>query len=382
MKYLIILLFSTTLYAQDKYNKILWNKTDNIPVEFATIKSNEQYSLSNSEGYFEILKNQDVIIQCLGYNTLELQYNDLISKDTIYLQPKIFEMDEVVIVAEDVYKKMVKTVLSEYALEPHTEKFFLRVVVKRNEELYKIIDFSGYVEKQTLFESSQKPDLKVDYKVQINNIRKVGWENKTIDYALFNFNQFFTEIAAIVLKPDIYKLNYEISDDNTFSKIIAKPKEPEINFTNGKYLLNEDNTFGNVEIISNLNSIPYSNLGKHKHRTTYYFKNSSFERNRFNNKMQLNKSIIKATTEVITKEGDKQVFEVTYFYNSNPVQNITVKNNVSLKKDIFDIKMDYNEEYWKNNDNILPLTTEMQRFVNKINSEVKTKEFRTISNIK
>lgn len=382
MKYLIILLFSTTLNAQELYKKILWNKTDNIPVEFATIKSNEQYSLSNSEGYFEILKNQDVIIQCLGYNNLELQYKDLISKDTIYLQPKIFEMEEVVVVAEDVYKKMVKTVLSEYALEPHTEKFYLRVVVKRNEELYKIIDFSGYIEKQTLFGTNEKPYPKNNYKVQINNVRKVGKENRTIDYALYNFNELFSEIAAIVLKPDIYKLNYEVSDDNSISKIVANPKEPEINFTNGIYLLNEDNTFGNVEIISRSNSIPFSNLGKHKHRTTYYYKNTFFERNRLNNKMQLNKSIIKATTEVITKDSEKQVFEATYFYYANPVENIIVKNNVSLKKDMFEIKMDYNEEYWKNNDNILPLTKEMQEFINKINSEEKTKEFRTVNNIK
>ena len=114
------LLFFTTLNAQEKNKKILWNKIDNVPVEFATIKSNDQYSLSNSEGFFELLKNQDVTIQCLGYNTLLLHNKDLISKDTIYLQPKIFEMDAVVVVAEGVYKKMVKTILSEYALEPHS----------------------------------------------------------------------------------------------------------------------------------------------------------------------------------------------------------------------------------------------------------------------
>lgn len=382
MKYLLTLLFFTTLNAQEKNKKILWNKIDNVPVEFATIKSNDQYSLSNSEGFFELLKNQDVTIQCLGYNTLQLHNKDLISTDTIYLQPKIFEMEEVVVVAEGAYKKMVKTILSEYALEPHSENFYLRVVVKRNEELYKIIDFAGYVEKQTLFGTNQKPYPKNNYKVHINNVRKVGKENRTIDYALYNFNEFFTIIAAIVLKPDTYKLKYEISNDNSISKIVAKPKEPENNFTNGVYLLNEDNTFGNVEIISNLNSTPYSILGKHKHKTTYYYKNTFFERNRFSNKMQLNKSIIKATTEVVTKEEEKQVFKATYFYYSNPVQNIIVKNNVSLTKDMFEIQMDYNEEYWRNNDNILPLTKEMEEFVNKINSEEKTKEFRTINTIK
>ena len=107
-----------------------------------------------------------------------------------------------------------------------------------------------------------------------------------------------------------------------------------------------------------------------------------FERNAVSNKMQLNKSIIKAITEVITKDEEKQVFEATYFYYSNPVQDIVVKDNVNLKKDIFKINMNYNEDYWKQIDKILPLTKEMQEFVNKINLEEKNKEFRTISNFR
>jgi hypothetical protein len=98
--------------------------------------------------------------------------------------------------------------------------------------------------------------------------------------------------------------------------------------------------------------------------------------------MQLNKSIIKAITEVITKDEEKQVFEATYFYYSNPVQDIVVKDNVNLKKDIFKINMNYNEDYWKQIDKILPLTKEMQEFVYKINLEQKNKEFRAISNFK
>jgi hypothetical protein len=44
--------------------------------------------------------------------------------------------------------------------------------------------------------------------------------------------------------------------------------------------------------------------------------------------------------------------------------------------------MNYNEDYWKQIDKILPLTKEMQEFVNKINLEEKNKEFRTISNFR
>lgn len=381
MKYLLLLLSIYSINAQELEKKILWNKIDNVPVEYATIKYNDKFVVSNSEGKFEFAKEQDLTIQSVGFNTLKILYNDIAKKDTIYIEPKIFTLDEVTIKVEDVYKKMVKTVLAEYAFIPHTEKFYLRVVVKKNRELYKIIDFSGLVEKQTLFATSKNPLPKNNFKVQIDNIRKAGTESKTIDYELYNFDDFFMEIAKIVLHPDHHKLRYETTNDNSISKIVGMPKDIENNFTSGFYILNSDDTFSNAEIVVDLKNSPYQKIGKHKHRTSYFFKNSSFERNKYNNKMQLNKAIFKATTELLLKDSEKEIFEVTYMYFASPVENVSVKNNINLKKDMFDLKMEFNADYWKNNE-ILPLTDEMQTFVNKVNDGTKSKEFRNITNIK
>lgn len=377
----MLICIAFVLNAQDKNKKLLWDKVNNIPVTFATIKGNTNYCLSNEEGYFEIFEDEKFSIQNISYNTLELSKSEILKKDTIFMKSKVFELDEVVVKKEDIYSKMAKTVIREYAFIPHTEKFFLRVVVKKNNEIYKIIDFSGYVEKQTLFESSIVKMPKDNYKVQIENLRKAGIEDRVVDYALFNFNQFYLYITSIVSSPDLYNLSYEFSDDNKTIKIIAKPKKIEIINSNNQYILNEDFTFGEAELNHNLGNSPYTKLGKHKHRTTNIYKKSSFQRNPINNKMQLNKAIFKATTEVI-KEGDiKEIFEVTYYYSSIPVENIKIENNISLKKDMFDIKFDYNEEYWKSNE-VLSLTNEMQKFINKVNSISKSKEFRTKSNIK
>lgn len=369
------------LNAQDKNIKLLWDKANNIPIPFATIKGNTNYCLSNEEGYFEIFEDEKFSIQNISYNTLEMSKSEILKKDTIFMKSKVFELNEVVVKKEDIYSKMAKTVIREYAFIPHTEKFFLRVVVKKNNEIYKIIDFSGYIEKQTLFETSEVKMPRDNYKVQIENIRKAGIEDRIVDYALFNFNEFYLYITSVVSPPDLYNLSYEFSDDNKTTKIIAKPKKIEIINSNNQYILNEDFTFGEAELNHNLENSPYEKLGKHKHRTTNVYKKSSFQRNPFNNKMQLYKAIFKATTEVVKERDIKEIFEATYYYYSIPVKNIKIENNISLKKDMFDIKFDYNEEYWKSNE-VLSLTNEMQEFINKVNSISKSKEFRIKSNIK
>lgn len=369
------------LNAQDKNIKLLWDKANNIPIPFATIKGNTNYCLSNEEGYFEIFEDEKFSIQNISYNTLEMSKSEILKKDTIFMKSKVFELNEVVVKKEDIYSKMAKTVIREYAFIPHTEKFFLRVVVKKNNEIYKIIDFSGYIEKQTLFETSEVKMPRDNYKVQIENIRKAGIEDRIVDYALFNFNEFYLYITSVVSPPDLYNLSYEFSDDNKTTKIIAKPKKIEIINSNNQYILNEDFTFGEAELNHNLENSPYEKLGKHKHRTTNVYKKSSFQRNPFNNKMQLYKAIFKATTEVVKERDNKEIFEATYYYYSIPVKNIKIENNISLKKDMFDIKFDYNEEYWKSNE-VLSLTNEMQEFIKKVNSISKSKEFRIKSNIK
>ena len=68
-------------------------------------------------------------------------------------------------------------------------------------------------------------------------------------------------------------------------------------------------------------------------------------------------------------------------YYAVPVDNTTeIKNNINLRKDMFDLKGAYNQEYW-NNHEILTLTKEMQEFINKVNNSGKNSDVRTKTNI-
>lgn len=379
----IVFFITMALYAQNPTTHILWDKTNNEPIQYATIKTNEDYSISNENGVFEINKTQGkTFIQNVAYKKLEVDYELLKQKDTIFMSPNIYELDEITILnVEDKYNKMLKTILTDYALEPHQEKFYLRAVVRKNSNLYKIVDFSGFVEKKTLFSTRSKPMPKKNYSIQLENIRKVGKENRTVDFKMLSFEYFFNHIVSMYLSPKIYDLSYEEAKDSNLSKIILTPKDTIQTFSKGQYILNYDNTFNEVEIEFNNQNASFQNVGNVKFRTVYLYTKTNFERNPLNKKIQLNKALHKARTEVYNKKDNKDIFEVNYIFYANPIKNKDLKNNVKLKKDIFELKGTYDEDYWKKND-ILPLTIEMQEFINQINSSSKNSDFKTKTNIK
>lgn len=380
--FILVFIFGLNfIFGQNFSRNVLWNKTENIPIPYATIKGLENYSISNENGVFEFQKTTSKItIQSFVYETLEIDYTFLKENDTIFMKPLTYELDEVVISKDGLYTKMLKTVLTDYALEPHKEKFFLRAIIRKNNELYKIVDFSGLVEKQALFDTKSKPMPKNNYKVQIENVRKVGIENKDVDFKLFSFNEFLTNIIRIAFNKDQFNIAYESTSDKDSKKITLEPKDTDKIKTQGFYILNDDNTFKEANVIYNNKNAEFENLGKSKYRTVFSNWKSEFERNIQTDKYQLSKAILKGKTEVY-EESESCIFNFSYVYYAEPIDNSTeVKNNINLSKDMFDLKGEYNLEYWKNIE-ILTLTNEMQEFINKVNTSGKNSDFKTKTNI-
>ena len=380
--YLLIFLFSSNLiFGQESSRNILWDKTDNIPISYATIKGIENYAISNEDGVFVFQKTDSKItIQSVVYETLETDFRFLKANDTIFMKPLTYELDEVVISKDGLYSQMLKTVLTDYALEPHKEKFFLRAIIRKNNELYKIVDFSGFVEKQVLFGTKSKPMPKKNYKVQIENIRKVGIEDRDIDFRLFSFKEFLNNVVTIGFNKDKFKIKYEATIDKDSKKIILKPKDNEKMKFNIFYILNNDNTFAEADVIYDNKNVDFEKIGKSKYRTVFSNWKSNFERNPLTNKLQLNKAKLKAKTEVY-EQSENYVFNASYLYYAIPIDNtIEIKNNINLHKDMFDLKGEYNQEYWEKNEKLI-LTKEMQEFINKVNANGKNSDFRTKTNI-
>ena len=381
---LITSLFSTLfVFAQKETKKVLWNNIDNLPVQYATIKNNDNYTISNEEGVFEFNQTSDkIIIQSIAYQTLEIDYNFLKENDTIFMKPNVFELEEVVIKKDTRFNNMLKTILTDYALEAHKEKFFLRAIIKKNNEFHKIVDFSGYLEKSTLFDTKTKPMPKKNYIVQIDNIRKAGYENKIYEFELFSFETFLNRIASIYLSPKTYDLSSKRTNDDNYSKIIANPKDIKETKTEGYYIVdNDDSTFNEVYIRNKDDYSEFIEKKDIKSRTILFELKSNFKRNEKTNKHQLNLSVLKYHTEVISN-AKKDYFEVTYIFYAKPVSNdMRLKNNVNLNRDMFELNGIYNSEFWKNNET-LQLTKEMQDFINMVNSSDTKSDFRTKTNIK
>lgn len=378
---LVFLLGLNFIFGQESSRNVLWNKIENIPIPYATIKGLENYSISNENGVFEFQKTTSrIAIQSFVYETLEIDYTFLKENDTIFMKPLTYELDEVVISKDGLYTQMLKTVLTDYALEPHKEKFFLRAIIRKNNELYKIVDFSGLVEKQALFDTKSKPMPKNNYKVQIENIRKVGIEDRDIDFRLFSFEEFLTNVIRIAFNKDQFNIAYESTTDKVSKKITLKPKDIDKIKTQGFYILNDDNTFKEANVIYDNKNAEFEKLGKSKYRTVFSNWKSEFERNSQIDKYQLSKAILNGKTEVY-EESESYIFNFSYIYYAEPIDNSTeVKNNINLSKDMFDLKGEYKQEYWKNIE-ILTLTKEMQEFINKVNTSGKNSDFRTKTNI-
>ena len=85
--FLSFLINSNFLFSQSTLN-VLWDKDEDKPIAYATIKGIKNYSVSNEKGVFELEKmDGKITIQSVVYETLEIDYNFLKTKDTIYMQP-------------------------------------------------------------------------------------------------------------------------------------------------------------------------------------------------------------------------------------------------------------------------------------------------------
>ena len=313
--YLLISLFSlSVIFGQESTENILWDKIDNVPISYATIKGLENYVISNEDGVFEFQKtDSEILIQSVVYESLETDFEFLKANDTIFMKPLIYELDQVVISKDGLYTQMLKTVLTDYALEPHKEKFFLRAVIRKNNELYKIVDFSGLIEKQLLFDTTSKPMPEKNYKVQIENIRKVGIEDKDIDFRLFGFKELLTNIIRVAFDKDNFNIIYESTKDKGFKKITLEPEDKDKTKIQGFYSLNKDKTFKEVDVIYENKNAEFEKLRKSKYRTVFYHWNSNFERNSQTGKLQLNKATLNGKTEVY-EERENYVFDFSYVY--------------------------------------------------------------------
>ena len=378
----IALVCSQCVVAQHTTSKYLLDKDTKAPLRAATIHNANDYTVTNDDGHFVFYSaNDSVTIKMLGYETLKTTFKALSrTKDTLYLTPKPFQLDEVTLSNKNILQEAYNHATTNYPMEPFAEDFFLRCILKRNGELVKIEDFSGRIKRDKLFAAEK------NYAFQLFNMRKFGIEKKglrTDDFELPSLNGIFDWYSNyFFLDPKEYRFSFLKVIDETHQQVSHNPKNEEDNKSSiGHFIINTDD-YAVKERIHKINpkiihKIPYTKKPFIKYRTIDYFYKEKCEKDTKNNKYFIANAIVNAKVEGYVGE-ERIVYDVSFeLIVTHPFSDLsTFKANVNGKKELFKLEVPYNKEFWKTQ-NQLPLTNEMRNFINKPHNP---KEYRVISN--
>lgn len=369
-------------FSQNTLSKYLVDKETKAPLKSATIHNANDYTVTNDDGHFVFYSTNDSItIKMLGYETLKTTFKALSrTKDTLYLTPKPFQLDEVTLSNKNIIQEAYNHASTNYPMEPFVEDFFLRCVLKRNGELVKIEDFSGRIKRDQLLGAEK------NFSFQLLNMHKFGIEKKGMradDFNLPSLNDLFQWWSNVLfLSPKEYRFSGLKVIDETHQQVSHTPKNEEDDKSGiGHFIINTDD-YAIKERIHKINpkiihKIPYTKKPFIKYRTIDYFYKEKCEKDTKNNKYFIANAIVGAKVEGYVGE-ERIVYDVSFeLIVTHPFSDLnTFKANVNGKKELFKLDVPYNKEFWETQ-NQLPLTNEMRDFINKPHNP---KEYRVISN--
>lgn len=377
LKILLIIFLPISLTAQYKVSGVVLDQASSKPLEFVDIYNEEANTSSNENGRFEFSTKDSIInFNLLGYEKKTFSISQ-IKRDTIFLKKKFFELDEVIISdLDEPIKAVFKQIVSNYPLEPYSETFFMRSLLKKENEIIKLQDISGLVERQTLFSTSKNPMPKNNYKVEIKNMRKAGDKEKDIYFEMFSLEEFFKAITSLYMNPKFYDYEMKAVKDETFIKYYFKPKQNSELSSNGFYLVHsKDNAFNEYYLIDEGNNKPFKERGDIKYRTYYYELNIKFKKDQIDKKHYLDIAKLIAKVEVINQDNKSIFYEAEYQWLAQNHGDFKVDKNTSMSKDLFKMDEPYDPNFWQNQNQLL-LTEEMQKFLIGLNKSEKN-EYQT-----
>ena len=369
-------------FSQNTLSKYLADKETKAPLKSATIHNASDYTVTNDDGHFVFYSaNDSVTIKMLGYETLKTTFKALSrTKDTLYLIPKPFQLDEVTLSNKNIIQEAYNHASTNYPMEPFVEDFFLRCILKRNGELVKIEDFSGRIKRDKLL------GAKKNFTFQLLNMRKFGIEKKGVradDFNIPSLNDVFQWWSNILfLDSKEYRFSFLKVIDETHQQVSHTPKNEEDYIKGiGHFIISTDD-YAAKERIYKINpkvvdKIPYTKKFFTKYRTTDFYLREKCEKDVAKSKYFIANGLYTEKIEGYNND-ERIVYDVSFeLIVTHPFSDLnTFKANVNGKKELFKLEVPYNKEFWETQ-NQLPLTNEMRDFINKPH---KPKEYRVISN--
>mgnify|MGYP001274447408 CR=1 FL=1 len=126
----------------------------------------------------------------------------------------------------------------------HSDKFFLRCILKRNNSIIKIEDLSGKIKRNSIFASREIP--KLNFEFQLLNQRKLGLlhnDKKIEDFKLHNLEDLFMWFSTVFINPNHFEFYEEKLADSSYTKVSFNPLKKFQNKAIGYYIINnKDNS--------------------------------------------------------------------------------------------------------------------------------------------
>ncbi|MFS4494778.1 hypothetical protein [Maribacter sp. 2308TA10-17] len=382
---LLFFSFSVTLcFAQNQFKGLLLDSQTKEPIEFVNVYNGKDYTISNEDGRYEFSTSRDsVVFYLIGYDKLKTTFEQL--QDTILLTKSVFELNEVVVTnGKTLYQKVKDSIRKNYKLEPYKEKFLIRALAKKDNEIWRIQDLQGKLKRNTLFYLKNMEQTKKDYTIELTNMRKLGAvtdENNA--YLKFpSFQQILNELVTMNIEESEFDIEESFFENGSKIKLTFKSRpEEKVKNISGYYVI-DAKTYA-IQTY-HLKSVPKNNPFKKnkflKYRTSFYDVTVYFKKSIEKDAYFI--SSAKSIYKVETTDEEKSfnlVYELTSILTtSDNFGDFKVKKNVSATRDLFKLKYPYNAEYW-NSQNQLLLTEEMQEFIQKMGKE--NNEFKVRSNM-
>jgi hypothetical protein len=384
LKPLLFLIVSFTMQSQNlRISKIIADKTTKLPLENVTVFNDSDNSTTNAEGKFVFVSDKNEInLNLLGYNEIKTTFDKLkTAKDTIFMELKITQLEEVLVSNAGWYMKKVFDKYYENMAPNYTVNFFLRNVLKKDNDVVKLQDVYGKKNRN----ASQKDAISIE----ILNMRKVSlFEKKDrVEVKLPNFNELSGFPFPAIDKCTFTEIAY---NDNDYKKIIFEANEKDkLGQIEKGYFIIHRKDYAIIEFkvtfFDNPSTVPYKKLmlSSQQIRTTKYISFVQNAKDVASNKYYPSNVKLEAQVEVL---ADKKI-EKTFYYNlimdffvTNSLTSEKINSNFAVDKDIFKAKFPYSDNFWKHQ-NQLPLTKELETFLKNVSEKKdKTKEFEIIGN--
>ena len=165
----------------------------------------------------------------------------------------------------------------------------------------------------------------------------------------------------------LYDFSHIFDKDAEYVKLIfeANEKHPNPN-TKGHYIIDK-NTGALEEYYTDedLSNTTYEQRSGYSFRTSDVTVKVNFKKQESDRRYYMHKAKINLIVELLDGEQkEPTIYEAEYIWITLDNTDAKIKKNASVKKDVFKLDHPYNEDFWQKQ-NILPLTQEMETFINK-----------------